>query len=1013
MFHTIQSAIWAVLIIAICSKINSKKSALLLSTLSGILFTAEILAIYLNGRFIDYQFYTHISLDSLKSFGFQFISQITLFLALWAALSFWIYFFSRKFQSSPLRRNRYFIPIITASFVFLSIPNGVLHEKYQIFQILSAEQKEFESALESLGIPSDEYIAPQKLKATKGKNIIVISLESIEQGFLGKEFPGLTPNLNRLSREWSFYDNFPILPGSTWTAGSLYSYMTGAPAFFANHGNQAFQNTTNVKLTGLGHILEKAGYNSLYIMGKPEFAGTTDILKAYRIPVVSEKNPIGSYPASPAGLHDLDLFAEAKLQISRLRKDSKPFAVFMSTINTHFPNGIYDARMEKIIPKRASNLEFSVAAADYLVDDFIRHLEKEGVLNDSIVYIFPDHALMGSGETVDKLKKDNRQAYLITNAPKKDYSILHHVDLPRVIIEGAGISTNAKFVSDYIKAKDREQFFRSNQSLIASLNEASVAKINFQSGIKITLNDKSITVASSAKQITATLGDPKKDTIDFIFSRDMEPIEWKKVNPQNALSADHFDEAHKRLHLLISVSEDGINSYLGNKKLIGLYKNGKSISYTAEEVSAVISSNRLDGFQIPNKKERKLHIASGIVAVTSSEYRTHKEINSELSYNGSKFRPQRGLNIFHRDPEKGYILENYDTFASREESERFIDKIKNLIQSRSFWVAFSHDAIKTSWPETKQKLKDIGLHQLSRIDHRVAYIAYCDEEGKIYEFSSGDSLTHYIRAFERPPTEEEIQALQDALNAKTAAANLYRTDWKRFIAHAGGSIDGKTYTNSREALETNYENGFRIFELDIIQTSDGHYVAAHDWEHWRKLTGYSGATPPTRESFMGKKIHGRYSPMDLIEINKWFQEHPDAILVTDKVNQPLDFAERFVDRRRLMMELFSWEAVEEALKANIKGVMPTASLLNRIQGNKIEYLKKLGVTHIAASRRMAEQQSSLLEDLAKSGIKIFAFHVNFDRGKDETHVICHEMSYFYGLYADKWDFDAEIECRKP
>src|SRR5690606_36783654 len=158
---------------------------------------------------------------------------------------------------------------------------------------------------------------------------------------------------------------------------------------------------------------------------------------------------------------------------------------------------------------------------------------------------------------------------------------------------------------------------------------------------------------------------------------------------------------------------------------------------------------------------------------TSSEYRTHKEINSELSYNESKFRTQRGLNMFHRDQEKGYIFENYDTYASREDSERFIDKIRGLIKSRRFWVAFSHDAIKTSWPETKQKLKDIGLNQLSTIDRRVAYIAYCDEEGKIYEFSSEDSLTHYIRAFERPPTDEGIQALQDALNAKTAAANLY------------------------------------------------------------------------------------------------------------------------------------------------------------------------------------------------------------------------------------------------
>jgi hypothetical protein len=40
------------------------------------------------------------------------------------------------------------------------------------------------------------------------------------------------------------------------------------------------------------------------------------------------------------------LFQEAKLQINEFQKDSnKPFTLFLSTINTHFPKGIYDKRM--------------------------------------------------------------------------------------------------------------------------------------------------------------------------------------------------------------------------------------------------------------------------------------------------------------------------------------------------------------------------------------------------------------------------------------------------------------------------------------------------------------------------------------------------------------------------------------------------------------------------------------------------------------------------------------------
>ena len=50
------------------------------------------------------------------------------------------------------------------------------------------------------------------------------------------------------------------------------------------------------------------------------------------------------------------------------------------------------------------------------------------------------------------------------------------------------------------------------------------------------------------------------------------------------------------------------------------------------------------------------------------------------------------------------------------------------------------------------------------------------------------------------------------------------------IAHAGGQVNGATYTNSLEALEENYQAGFRAFEIDFSFTSDRQLVCLHDWE---------------------------------------------------------------------------------------------------------------------------------------------------------------------------------------
>ena len=55
------------------------------------------------------------------------------------------------------------------------------------------------------------------------------------------------------------------------------------------------------------------------------------------------------------------------------------------------------------------------------------------------------------------------------------------------------------------------------------------------------------------------------------------------------------------------------------------------------------------------------------------------------------------------------------------------------------------------------------------------------------------------------------------------------------MAHAGGGINGATYTNSIAAMNLNYSKGFRYFEIDFNTTSDANIVCVHDWKSFRKL----------------------------------------------------------------------------------------------------------------------------------------------------------------------------------
>ena len=47
---------------------------------------------------------------------------------------------------------------------------------------------------------------------------------------------------------------------------------------------------------------------------------------------------------------------------------------------------------------------------------------------------------------------------------------------------------------------------------------------------------------------------------------------------------------------------------------------------------------------------------------------------------------------------------------------------------------------------------------------------------------------------------------------------------KMLIAHAGGLIDGYSYTNSKEALLKSISEGYQYIELDLYGTTDGSIV---------------------------------------------------------------------------------------------------------------------------------------------------------------------------------------------
>ncbi len=380
------------------------------------------------------------------------------------------------------------------------------------------------------------------------------------------------------------------------------------------------------------------------------------------------------------------------------------------------------------------------------------------------------------------------------------------------------------------------------------------------------------------------------------------------------------------------------------------------------------------------------------VELNSNSFNAKKR--SSFVINGQVEQPGRGLTLIHFLPSGAFEHKTFDTYGDKAATAEVFALLQKMQADNALFALLVHDSATSGTFGHASELKALGITELAALKGRQAYLMH-NLNGEIYEVSGDITVATEISLAKSPLTAEEYFP---RITYEFTPSN------DRYIAHAAGEIDGVASTNSLEALEENYQKGFRLFELDIITTADNKFVAAHDWKMWARFTDYEDALPPTHQEFLKRKIYGSYTTLDMQGINEWFKNHPDALLITDKLNTPLAFGNQFVDKKRLAMELFSVMAIEEAVNNDIT-VIISQEVLMGLKGDKMDFLEINNITHVAVSRRIISRETDFLDQLRKAGIKVYVYNVNFDPGKDEKYVQENELGLIYGMYADKWIFD--------
>ena len=111
-------------------------------------------------------------------------------------------------------------------------------------------------------------------------------------------------------------------------------------------------------------------------------------------------------------------------------------------------------------------------------------------------------------------------------------------------------------------------------------------------------------------------------------------------------------------------------------------------------------------------------------------------------------------------------------------------------------------------------------------------------------------------------------------------------DWAErttLIAHAMGAIEGAAYTNSLEAFQENYANGFSVFEVDFQMSADDVPIAVHEWPQFAEYVGVDSETfsIPTHAEFKAMRILGEYTTLDFEDVVQLMVDHPDIRIITD------------------------------------------------------------------------------------------------------------------------------------
>ena len=322
----------------------------------------------------------------------------------------------------------------------------------------------YDSALKEFNEFYKDVEPPKKNEYTgkfEGKNIIVIHGESIQDFLIGLEFNGqeVTPNLNKLAKTGMYFNNFYTQVSVGTSSDTEFTFNTSLMP--ANIGT-AFSDYADKEYVTIPKLLKEKGYYSFAMHGNNgEYWNRRVMHNNLGYDTLIAKDQYEIDEVIGLGLSDVSFFKQSVQKLKKISEEHENYYGTFIMLTNHTPfsetdkYGEFDVDIKETIinengeeevishpymeDTKLGNYFKSAHYADYAIGVFLEELEKEGLLENTVIVFYGDHdarlpisnyeRLYNYDITTDDVKDKDDETYIEFN----DYNYELNRKVPFII----------------------------------------------------------------------------------------------------------------------------------------------------------------------------------------------------------------------------------------------------------------------------------------------------------------------------------------------------------------------------------------------------------------------------------------------------------------------------------------------------------------------------------------------------------------------------------------------------